>query len=294
MKILSYSFQTVIKSLWREKWINLLTILSISIGLSLVTTFIMLSLNLDFVLQRWAKNFGIVVYLNEDISKDDENRLKNKLRNDSDISDINYISKAQALKELRKTLGEDALILEGISENPLPASFELKLKSALLEPGYVKNKASLIEKMPGVGEVQFGAKWLSSLYTISKAMKIGALVIGCAIFIAITFITYSTIKIFFYRRKDEIETLKLLGATRTFVRLPFLIEGLIIGILGGIISSAAIYGIYSFTSIKVTEFLPSIKLFMSSLPFEIYVIVPLAGALVSTIGSFIAVGKIRY
>ncbi|MBI4681847.1 MAG: ABC transporter permease [Nitrospirae bacterium] len=294
MKVFNYSFQTVFKSLWLEKWINLLTILSISIGLSLVTTFIMMSLNMESVLQRWAKNFGMVVYLTETISQEEEDSLKNQLAEDIDIIEVKYISKDTALEELRKTLGANTLIFEGLNENPLPSSFELKLKSDLLSPEIIINKAAKIEKMSGVEEVQYGEKWLSSLYTISKTMKTGSIVIGGAVFIAITFITYSTIKIFFYRRKEEIETLKLLGATRSFIRMPFLLEGLIIGLLGGIISSLAIFSIYSFTSLKVIEFLPSVKLFMTSIPFEIYIAVPLAGTLVSVIGSIIAVGKIRY
>ena len=294
MKIFRYAFQTVFQSLWREKWINFLTILSISIGLSLLTSFIMITLNMDSVIQRWAKNFGIVVYLNEDLNKKEENALKNRFLKDKDIIEVKYISKEEALKELHKTLGANALVLEGLDENPLPSSFELRLKSSLIKPGLVKNKAVQIERISGVDEVQYGEKWLSSLYTVSKTMKLGAIIIGGAIFIAITFITFSTIKIFFYRRKDEIETLKLLGATRSFIRLPFVLEGLIIGLLGGIISSLVIFGIYSFTSLKMTEFLPSINLVMASLPFQVYLIVPLAGAVVSVIGSFIAVGKIRY
>lgn len=282
------------KSLWREKWINLLTVLSVSIGLSLITAFIMITLNMDSVLQRWSKNFGLVAYLDDGIGSAEENELKNQFEKDKDIMDVHYISKERAIEELRKTLGDNAIVLEGLGENPLPSSFELRLRGELLEPGIVRAKASQIEKMQGVAEVQYGEKWLSSLYTISKTMKIGAIIIGCAIFIAITFITYSTIKIFFYRRKEEIDTLKLLGATRGFIRLPFLIEGLFIGIAGGIISSIVIFGIYSFTSLKVVEFLPSVNLFITSLPIQVYVIVPLAGAAVSVIGSFIAVGKIRY
>lgn len=294
MKIITYSLQTAFRSLWREKWINILTILSVSIGLSLITTFIMLSISMDSVLQRWAKNFGLIAYVQETVSSEEENTLKQRLAGDADLVEVRYISKDVALKQLQQTLGDNALILEGLNENPLPSSFELRLKSSLLEPELVRRKALEIEQLPGVEEVQYGEKWLSSLYAISSAMKIGAVVIGCAIFIAITFITYSTIKIFFYRRKEEIETLKLLGATRIFVRFPFLLEGLIIGLLGGIISSLALYGIYMFTSLRVTEFLPSAKLFMADLPVQVYMIVPLAGALVSVIGSYIAVGKIRY
>ncbi len=294
MKAFIYSFQSVFRSLWHEKWINLLTILSVSIGLSLVTSFILLTINMDSVIQRWAKNFGLVVYLKENVSAAEEASLKNLFSRDSDIIEVKYISKELALKELRATLGANELILEGLNGNPLPSSYELTLKSNLLDPERVKRKASLIQHMTGVEEVQYGEKWLSSLYTISKTMKVGSIIVGGAIFIAITFITYSTIKIFFYRRKEEIETLKLLGATRIFIRLPFLLEGFIIGLLGGIVSSLVIFGIFSFTSLRVIEFLPSVRLFMASFPYQVYIIVPLAGAAVSVIGSLIAVGKIRY
>lgn len=294
MKALLYSIQVVFKSLWREKWINLLAILSISIGLSLITTFILITFSMDSVLQRWAKNFGLVIYLDEHISSAEEETLKKKFQDDTDIIEVNFVSKDRALKELRSTLGANALIIEGLDENPLPSSFELRLKSSMLEPERVRKKAEELEQVPGVEEVQYGVKWLSSLYTLSRTMKIGSAVTGLAIFIAITFITYSTIKIFFYRRKEEIETLKLLGATRGFVRLPFLMEGFVIGLLGGIVSSLAIFGIYSFISLKAVEFMPSVSLFISSVPLQVYISVPLAGASVSVIGSFIAVGKIRY
>jgi cell division transport system permease protein len=294
MKALLYSFQIVFKSLWREKWINFLAVLSISIGLSLITTFIMITFSMDSVLQRWANNFGLVVYLDESMSPADEQTLNKQFRNDRDIIEVNFVSKDLALKKLGSTLGENALIIEGLDENPLPSSFELRLQSSLLEPERVREKAEELERISGIEEVQYGEKWLSSLYTLSKTMKIGSIVTGLAIFIAITFITYSTIKIFFYRRKEEIETLKLLGATRSFIRLPFLLEGFIIGLLGGITSSLLIFGIYSFVSLKVVEFMPSVSLFISSVPLQVYIIVPLAGASVSVIGSFIAVGKIRY
>jgi cell division transport system permease protein len=118
--------------------------------------------------------------------------------------------------------------------------------------------------------------------------------LGLAILIAIIFITYNTIKIFFYRRKDEIETLKLLGATKGFIRMPFLIEGLFIGVFGGIIGALALFGIHSLIVFKGVEFMPSIKAIIISVPLQIYMSVPVLGAIMSFIGSFIAVGKIKY
>lgn len=294
MRTILYCLQSALKSIWREKWINMLTTMSISIGLLIFCIFAIITLNMDSVLQRWSKSFGIVVYLSDTVDTQSQDEMNAYFLRDKDIADVNFISKDQALNEVKKALGNDAIILDDFEENPLPASFELKLKNNFLEPALVKRKAAEIEKMAGVEEVQYGEKWLSSLYAISKTMKIGALLFGCAIFIAIIFITYCTIRIFFHRRSEEIETLKLLGATKVFTKLPFLIEGLFIGTVGGIISSLAIYGAYIFTTTKVVEFLPSIKMMTSSLPLEVYLVIPLAGAFMSTLGSFIAVGKIRY
>ena len=272
----------------------MLTILSISIGLLLLCTFVIFTSNMDSVLQRWSKNFGMVVYLTDDVGQAGEDALKIIFQQDDDISKVQYISNVQALEEIRNALGSNALILDDFQENPLPSSFELKLKSELLEPAIVKEKAAQISKMPGVEEVQYGEKWLSSLYIISKTLKIGAICFGIAMLIAITFITYCTIKIFFHRKNDEIETIKLLGATRAFTRLPFLIEGIFIGTMGGVISSIIIFGTYSFATIKIIEFLPSIGLMLSSIPLLAYLLIPVAGATMSLLGSFIAVGKIRY
>ena len=294
MRIFIFSIQTAFKNLWSEKWINFLTVLSVSIGLLMLSTFAAITLNMDAVLKRWAKSFGLVVYIEETTSVKTEDTLKNLFKRDPDILEVKYISKDQALKELRHIMGKESAILEGFEENPLPSSFELKLKSELLHPDLVKEKAAQIKEMAGIEEVQYGEKWLSSLNKITEIMKISTILLGSIILVAIVFVTYSTIKIFFYRRKEEIETLKLLGATRTFIRFPFLLEGLFIGIAGGVISSLALYSIYTLIAIKIPVFLPSIKAIMVTLPVSIYYTAPPVGAIMSFIGSFIAVGKIRY
>ena len=294
MKIFRFSFKTALKNIWLEKWINLLTVLSISIGLSIFYSFVTINLNLESVLKEWSKSFGIIVYLDENTAGEEEAVLKNNFMKDPDILAVEYISKEQALNEVRNILGANALVLDVFNENPLPSSFELKLKSDMLEPALVRQKAARIEQIPGVKEVQYGENWLSSLNNMSRALKTGSMFFGCAIFIAVTFMMYSTIKIFYNKRKYNIETQKLLGAPRSFIRLPFMIEGLFIGTASGFLSSFILFAIYSFTSLKIVEFIPSIGLVVTSLPMMVYISVPLAGAAMSIIGSLIAVGKISY
>lgn len=294
MRVLEYSLQTAFKSLWHEKWINILTILSISISLLILTAFAVITLNVESALRHWSKSFGLVVYLDDGLNKKAEDILKAFFEKDSDIVEVKYISKDHAVEELRQILGANAQIIDELKDNPLPSSFELKLKTELLDPLIVKQKAEEIGQMSGVDEVQYGEKWLRSLNTITNIMKISATFLGTAIFIAIVFITYNTIRILFYRRNEEVETLKLLGATRGFIRLPFLIEGAFIGIMSGTISSLSLFGIQYLIASKGAEILPSIKTIMVSLPLQAYLTVPVLGAAMSIIGCFIAVGKIKY
>ncbi|MBI5665382.1 MAG: ABC transporter permease [Nitrospirae bacterium] len=294
MNVLRYALKSAFKSIWIEKWFNLIAIFAISIGLFILCAFVMLTLNMDSAIERWSKSFGIIVYLSDGLSREEEEKAGDQFRSDPDISEVKYISKDTALEHVRSALGSNALILDVFKGNPLPSSFELKIKSDLLQPAYVREKASKIEKMDGIKEVQYGEKWLSSLNTATKIMKIFSIFFGGGIFIAITFITYSIIKIFFHRRKDDIETLKLLGAPRMFIRLPLLIEGMFMGSVGGALSSIALFVIYSLVYAKIAEYVPSIKLIITSMPIFLYVLVPVSGALMSLVGSFIAIGRIRY
>lgn len=294
MRIFLYSFQTAVKNLWREKWINILTILTITIGLLILGSFILITLNMDSTLKRWSKGFGIIVYLREDLSKEGENLLNEHFRKDPDVAEIKYISKEHALEELKQSLGTMVSILEGFEENPLPSSFELKLKREALESVRIKQKTSQIKQLNGVEDVQYGEKWLSSLIAMTNGMKIMAVLLGGMIFIGIAFTTYSTIKILFHRRTEEIETLKLLGATRAFIRLPFLLEGIFIGTLGGIAGLLGLSVLYYFIPSKIIEFLPSLRGTIIFFPWEMYPVAPITGAVMSLIGSFLAIGKIRY
>jgi len=294
MRIFFYSLQTAIKNLWYEKWINILTALSISISLLIISGFITITFNIDSMLKKWSKSFGIIAYVEEGATGETEKAIHEMLKKDPDIIEVRFISREMALNDLREILGEHAPVVDELGENPLPSSFELRLRSDLLDPESVKIKAEEISRIPGIEKVQYGEKWLSSLYTVSLMLKAGTTLTGMAIVIAIVFLTYNTIKVFFYRRKDEVDTLKLLGATRSFIRLPFLIEGFFIGLAGGLISSLLLYGIIKGISVKGSYLFPVMGSLIISLPLEIYLYIPLSGAIISTIGSYIAVGKIKY
>jgi cell division transport system permease protein len=294
MRILKYSSDAALKNLWREKWINLLSSLSIGTVLLILGAFLITAYNIESFINTWFNDFSIAVYMDDAVSSNDKKALRKFLSQDSDISELRYVSKDKALAELQSLLGTESTLLDSVKGNPLPSSFELKLKREVMTPALLEQKAALIRQFPGVDDVQYGEKWLISLFRLTTIIRLLVLVIGAALLAAVTFISYSTIKILFFRRMEEIETMKLLGATRRFIRLPFLIEGIIIGTLGGALCSASLFLAHQIIVLRLTEFLPAVRADLFALPPKTFLAGPAAGALLSIIGSHLAVGKIRY
>lgn len=286
------ALETSLNNLWFEKWINLLTILSVSVGIFIIGIYIVITLNVQNLLKVWTGEFGIIVYLKEGIDREKTDALIKELEEMGTFQQIKFVSGNEALKELKSYFDKSGTSFGHIDATMLPKSIELKLGNRNLQFSAIREEVERLKILPGVEEVQYGEKWLASLSNLTASLKLIGSILGIVLFVAISFITYSTIRIHFYRRYDEIMTLKLLGASKGFLKGPFLIEGFIVGLLGGIIGSCLLYGLY--TSIAKSITLP---LFLNSLvflPLYAYPVLPTCGVLLSMTGTFIAIGKIRY
>ncbi|RMG75064.1 MAG: ABC transporter permease [Nitrospirae bacterium] len=287
-----YSFKVALRSLWFYRWINLLSILSIATGLFIFGTVLFSLYNLEQVTRRAPEKFTITVFL-KDRAKDAEiQELVNWLNRESLISRVKYTSKDEALKELKSSLADAAYVLEGLDENPLFPSIEIKLR----EDAFNRKDAELfIKKLKGkaiVEDVFYGEDIFSSIKELYRNFRLISVALIVLFSIAIVFVCYSTVKILFFKRSEEIEIYKLLGATKAFIRGPFIFEGTMIGLLGGVLSSAGLYGVFNLLKGLGNPVIP----LMSTLELEpaILVIIPVSGLLLGLIGSVIALGRLKY
>jgi cell division transport system permease protein len=129
------------------------------------------------------------------------------------------------MRDLAETLGSQAGLLEGLSKNPLPASYEVVFRNGDLSREELKQIKESLEKVKGVDEVQYSEQWLEQIEGFVYITRILGLVVGGLLCVAVLFIVTNTIKLAIYSRRDEIEIYKLVGATDWFVKTPFLIEG---------------------------------------------------------------------
>ncbi len=289
---LSYSFKLATRSLLHEKWINLLSILTIAAGLLITALTIFSVYNIDIATQKLPDKFSVMLYLKDNISRRDVDNIIDTVRKDSVVEKVKYIPKDEAMRELKTVLKNTEYVLDGLGENPLPDTIEVKLKSEKISPDIVKRFSARLKDTKGINEIEYGEKFLSSIYSLRVGVKTIGIVFIIIMSAGMLFVCYSTVKILFYRKHEEIETYKLLGATKTFIRGPFIIEGAVIGFFGGLLSLAGMLSLYYLFILRMSAIFPLFKTIL--FPVDIAFTLPLAGLLLGISGAVIAIGRIRY
>jgi cell division transport system permease protein len=287
----AYPFKSAFKSLWREKWINLLSILTVASSLLIIILTSLFLYNIELISNRLPERFSMVVYLKNNISSEETQDIINTLKKRDDIRGLKYISKDDAIKEIKHALKDASNILEGLDENPLSSSIELKLKKTFVTSATVKQISEEIKKLPGVDDIYYGEKVAEAIHLLKRSLQNMSLIVFLTISSGVIFVIYSTVKVLFYRRKEEIEILKLLGATKGFIRMPFLIEGGVVGFFGGTLGMIGALIFYFAITYRLSMVIPMLKTLV--FPLDILVTLPLIGSVLGVIGSVIAIGRLR-
>jgi cell division transport system permease protein len=241
---LSYFIRKAFSNIRAYPLVSFLSVVTISIALFVFSAYLLLYINLNDVLTSFGEDVHITAYLADFLSDEAKDGLMEEIGAIKEVEGVDYVSREKALEYLRGTFSGQGDVLEGLEENPLPASFEVMLKERFRTPEDVALVATKIERLNGVDDVVYAQEWLSRFYELIKFVKIGGVVIGVVLSMAVIAIIANTIKLVIYARKDEIEIMKLVGATNLFVKAPLVIEGMIQGLLGSVIAAGALYGLF--------------------------------------------------
>jgi cell division transport system permease protein len=288
---LSYSFKSAFRSLYKEKWINILSAFTVASNLFIITLTAFFLYNIELIASHLPERFSIVAYFKDNLSQEETNVIVDSLKKRDDVLSLKYVSKEDAMDELKKTLGDTSYILEGLTENPLLSSVEIRLKKDFVTTDIVKQISDEIKKMPGIDTVHYGEKIAEAIHLLKRSINNMSIIIFLIISSGVIFVIYSTVKILFYRRKEEIEIIKLLGATKSFIRKPFLIEGGVIGFFGGVLVIIGALFFYFAVTYRLSMVIPMLKTL--AFPLEILILLPITGTALGIIGSIIALGRLK-
>ncbi|HHV61478.1 MAG TPA: ABC transporter permease [Firmicutes bacterium] len=233
--------------------VNLISLGTIAASLFILGAFFLIILNLNHLTDNLTSRIEIRVFLKDGVTARDREALKTRIWALGGIKTIDFISKEEGLKRLKEQLGDDEGILTAMDFNPLPDAFSIKVA----KPESVKALASRIARLPGVESVNYGHGLVERLFALVKAVWVITLALSVIFISAIIMIIGNTIRLTLIARRREVEIMKLVGATDWFIRWPFLLEGMLVGLTGAIVSAVALYFLYGF----------AVRRFMSALPF---------------------------
>lgn len=292
IRILGRNIRDGFKNVFRNISLSIASISCITVTLIIVAASIVGSWNVENFTNLIRDDFTIVAFVNNKTSQEDEDKIKAQIEKIKNVESIEFISKKDIMEEMKQSSDTLNTVMSswGESENPLDDTYQIRVKN----DEKISKTAEKIKKIENIDKVSYGEGMVDSMISIFKIIKNILIVIVIALVVVTAFLIVNTIKITIFSRQEEIEIKRLVGASNFSIKQPFVIEGLIIGILGSIIPMiVTIYGysyLYDKTGGKIfSQFIKLVKPF----PFSIYVslILLAIGVLVGMYGSNRAVRK---
>lgn len=232
----AYFFSRAFLNLRQNTFVSLLTIGTISLALLIIALFLLVYVNLEGMAESWSEKVQVTAFFDRELSQQEVVALKGKVQSLNGTDKVAYISKDEAMKRFRARLKGQETLLEGVGSEILPSSMEISLKKVNRSSEMVDAYVTRLEKIPGISEVQYGEEWVKRFNTFMNFMRLVGALLGGFLILAGLFIVSNTIKLTIYARKDELEVLGLVGATRFFIKAPFLIEGIFQGAIGALLA----------------------------------------------------------
>lgn len=277
------------KNIFRNGWMTIASIGAVTVTLILVGVFLAVVFNLNQFASNIESDVEMSVYLDPTLAEDQVQSIQDQLESIDKVGSVTYSSKEEQLNQLMEDMGQTEWDLFE-QDNPLSDTYIVKTS----DPHDIASVSDEISELDGVDKVDYGQGTVENLFAVNKyARIIGAVLIVGLVFTAI-FLISNTIKITIIARSREIGIMKLVGATNSFIRWPFFIEGLLLGVLGAIVPVALVLGGYYYLSNNLTD---NISIgFVEILPyapfaFQLAGILLAIGAIIGVWGSVMSVRK---
>jgi len=241
---LSFILQRVRRNISTSPYLHLATTATIAFSLLIIGAFGLVYVNINNLIRSWQDNIRVVAYLSDELPEGSRATLQQRLARLYGVGDIRYISKDDAMDRLKRQMKHRLSLLEGLRENPLPASFEIRLVQGWQSWDRLDPLVDQVKAFPEIEDVECGQAWLRRFSQFIAFFKLASLIIGVLIVATTVFVCTNTIKLTLYTKRQELDIMRLVGATDTFIQTPFHIQNLIEGLLGGLIAVGVLFGTY--------------------------------------------------
>lgn len=283
-----YFIGRALSGLKQNLFVSVLSISTIAMAMVIFGSFFFLYENVNMLVKRLGDELTVVLYLKGEGKPREVAFLKTRLMAMNEVAEVTYTGKDEALGELSKQLGEHKGLLRGLKENPLPASLDVRLKSAVKDENAARALLARFKRLAGVEEVQYSYHLVKKVRSFINLLRLAGMVLGGFLFLATVLIVSNTIRITVYARREELEIMRLVGASEGFIKAPFILEGIFQGVLGALFAEACLYFLFSIFFSRLPGFFRFSGLAPTFLGTERLVAFALLGAGLGYLGSFLS------
>jgi cell division transport system permease protein len=229
-----------------------------------------------------------MAYLQPGIDNNGLKGLKQKILALDDVEGLNFIPKQEALNRLKEQMKHQSSLFRNLTQNPLPDSIEIRMTAATESWQKIDTLAAQLEALPQIDEVEYGQRWIGRFIHLFNLFRLAGYAMGALFFMAAIFIVANTIRLVIYSRRDEVEIMRLVGATDNFIKIPFYFQGLIQAALGAVIGLGMLYLSFFFISANVEQQVLPGLLSLQFIPPQILGAILLGSMLVGWLGCYIS------
>ena len=292
-RALAYFFQEAFTSLWRSLLMNALSVGTIAVSLFVLGAFLVVAGSLNEVVQRWTQKVQVIFYLEDGVETRVRESLQNRLQEDPAVEAVDRVSRQQALERFHSLFRDLRSLPDDLGENPFPASLEVVLKSGHRSPAEVERLVHAFEKAPGVQEVQYDLLWIERLATGARLVRGVGAFLGGVLVLAGVFTISNVIRLTVYAREDELDIMRLVGATQAYVKGPFVTEGMIQGGLGGLLSVGLLWLAVRWLTQGLAAGSDLLGRAPIGLPSGLPAMLVIGGMVVGVVGSLVSLRRVR-
>ena len=284
-----YFIKETYKSIRRNGFMSFASISTVAVSLLVLGMFLLIFLNTNHLAQYLESQVQVSVYMQDSATAEDLKNVEGKLKQLPGVVKVTPINKEQALARFQERLGDQKQLLDSLGkDNPFPNSFEVQVDA----PERIKTITPSIDQLPKVETAKFGQEVVEHLFSLTRILRIGGIILVIFLAMATLFIISNTIRLTVFARRKEVIIMKYVGATDWFIRWPFLLEGMTLGFFGAVIASLCLNSIYAGILERIHATLAFLPLLPTS-PLLWYVTLFLlaAGTGIGALGSYISLRK---
>ena len=278
-----------LRSFRRGALMSVVSVVTITVALVIFGIFLLSVINLGNIVGMVSSKMDIAAYVDKDLSLETAGALQLEFSKIPGVEKVDFISRAEAWRDFKKELGSQLDLAAVIGENPLPHTFNVKVRT----PDLLAQVAKKISEDKSVTEVRYSGKLISQIKSLVDAVRIGGAALVILISFATLLIVVNTIRLTVLARETDIYIMKLVGATNAFVKWPFIIEGVLIGVLGGLSSFLILKIAYDAVSFRLALALPFLPMVRDHfLLAVVYIVMIVGGNALGMLGAYISVSRV--